>query len=114
VTAVAEGRLGRKSGRGFLVPDAPGQPPADAERIVARIEATLVNEAGWFLAEGDVTPEAIDEAVRLGLSFPRGPFEILCARGAGPLRATLDALEAAVPPYLKGRYAPAPILTEAP
>lgn len=113
-TAVAEGRLGRKSGRGFLVPDAPGQPPADAERIVARIEATLVNEAGWFLAEGGVTPEAIDEAVRLGLSFPRGPFEILSARGAGPLRASLDALEAAAPPYLTGRYAPAPILTEAP
>lgn len=112
--AVAEGRLGRKSGRGFLFPELPGQPPRDAERIVARIEATLVNEAGWFLAEGGVTPEAIDEAVRLGLSFPHGPFEILSARGAGPLRALLGVLEAAAPPYLKGRYAPAPILTEAP
>jgi 3-hydroxybutyryl-CoA dehydrogenase len=112
--AVAEGRLGRKSGRGFLFPDPPGEPPADADGIVARIEAALVNEAGWFLAEGEVTPEAIDEAVRLGLSFPRGPFEILAARGAGPLRATLDALESSAPPHLKGRYAPAPILTEAP
>jgi 3-hydroxybutyryl-CoA dehydrogenase len=112
--AVAQGRLGRKSGRGFLVPDQPGEPPADADRIAARIEAALVNEAGWFLAEGEVTPEAVDEAVRLGLSFPRGPFEILASRGAGPLRAALEALEASAPPHLKGRYAPAPILMEAP
>jgi 3-hydroxybutyryl-CoA dehydrogenase len=112
--AVAEGRLGRKTGRGFLVPDQPGGPPADADRIIERIEAALVNEAGWFLAEGEVAPEAIDEAVRLGLSFPRGPFEILAARGAGPLRAVLDALDAGAPGHLKGRYALAPILTEAP
>jgi 3-hydroxybutyryl-CoA dehydrogenase len=52
--------------------------------------------------------EAIDEAVRLGLSFPRGPFEILAARGAGPLRAVLDALDAGAPGHLKGRYALAP------
>lgn len=112
--AVAEGRLGRKSGRGFLFPGKPGSPPPDADRIVARIEAALVNEAGWFLAEGDIMSAAIDEALRLGLSFPRGPFEILSVRGVGHLRTTLDALEAAAPAHLQGRYAPAPILTEAP
>jgi len=111
--AVADGALGRKAGRGFLFPDHPGAPPADAGRIVARIEAALVNEAGWFLAEGGVKAEAIDDAVRLGLSFPRGPFEILSERGAGTLRKTLEALEAGAPAHLKGRYAPAPILTEA-
>lgn len=110
--AAAEGRLGRKVGRGFLFPKAPGARPSDAGEIVARIEVALVNEAGWFLAEGQETPEAIEEAMRLGLSFPRGPFEILAARGASPLRAMLDALEAAAPPHLKGRYAPAPLLTE--
>lgn len=112
--AVAEGALGRKAGRGFVVPEEPAEAPADAEAIVVRIEATLVNEAGWFLAEGGVDAETIDEAVRLGLSFPRGPFEILSARGAGAIRAALGALEAKAPAHLKGRYAPAPILTEAP
>lgn len=105
---VAAGALGRKAGRGFLYPEAPGPAPADAEAIVARIEATLVNEAGWLLAEGGVTAEGIDTAMRLGLNWPRGPFEILAARGAGAIRATLDALEART--ALKGRYAPAPIL----
>ncbi len=106
---VASGALGRKAGRGFLHPDRPSPAPEGA--IAARVEATLVNEAGWLLAEGGAKVEAIDEAVRLGLAFPRGPFAILAARGAEEVRATLAALEART--ALKGRYRPAPILEAA-
>ena len=105
---VAAGALGRKAGRGFLFPDKPGVPPADADALAERIEATLVNEAGWLLAEGGVAAAGIDAAMRLGLNWPRGPFEILARRGARRLREVLAALESRTP--LPGRYAPAPIL----
>ncbi len=107
---VAAGDLGRKAGRGFLHPDQPGAAPADAAAIALRIEATLVNEAGWLLAEGGTTPGGIDTAVRLGLNFPRGPFEIMQAQGRAAVRDELHRLEAAAPAHLRGRYRPAPVL----
>ncbi|EYD76972.1 3-hydroxybutyryl-CoA dehydrogenase, 3-hydroxyacyl-CoA dehydrogenase [Rubellimicrobium mesophilum DSM 19309] len=107
---VASGALGRKAGRGFVT--AAGEAPGDAGTIVERIEATLANEAGWLLSEGSVTTEAVDAATRLALSWPRGPFEMLAARGRGAVRARLEALEARAPAHLRGRYAPAPILME--
>jgi 3-hydroxybutyryl-CoA dehydrogenase len=108
---VAAGDLGRKTGRGFVYPDALAAAPPDAAGLVARIETAMVNEACWLLAEGGTTAEGIDTALKLGLNFPRGPFEILATRPT-PL-ADLAALEAAAPPHLKGRYIPAPLL-EAP
>ena len=107
---VASGALGRKSGCGFVAPNRPGTLPADAAAIVSRIEAALVNEAAWFLAEGGVTQDAIDTAVRLGLSFPRGPFEILEARGRQQVRAILRKERNRAPPHLSGRYDAAPAL----
>lgn len=107
---VARGELGRKTGRGFVHPGGPGAPPADAEAVAARIEAAVVNEAGWLLAEGGVTEGGIDAAMRLGLNWPRGPFEVLAARGREAVRATLAHLEARAPAALRGRYAPAPAL----
>ena len=52
--------------------------------------------------------EGIDIALRLGLNFPRGPFEMLDAHGRDTVRATLAALESSAPADLKGRYLPAP------
>lgn len=105
---VAAGRLGRKSGQGFLFPATPGPAPADAAALALRIEATLVNEAAWLLSEGGVTAEGIDQALRLGLNFPRGPFEMSRLQGPEKIRAILEALEAKAPPHLKTRYLPAP------
>lgn len=107
---VASGNLGRKTGQGFLFPNQPGPPPADAGAIVQRIEATLVNEALWLLSEGGTTGTGIDAALKLGLNFPRGPFEILAGQGPDRLRATLAALEARAPSHLAARYRPAPAL----
>ncbi len=107
---VAAGRLGRKSGEGFVTPDPGAAEPAPG--VAERIEAALVNEAASLAGEGGATEDGIDTAMKLGLNFPRGPFEIARAEGAGAIRARLEALEAAAPGHLEGRYAPAPALAE--
>jgi 3-hydroxybutyryl-CoA dehydrogenase len=103
---VARGDLGRKAGRGFTLTGAPVPPPADAAAIALRIEAALVNEACWLLAEGGVTEAGIDTAMRLGLNFPRGPFEARARHGADRVADTLAALERAAPAHLRTRYLP--------
>lgn len=107
---VAQGDLGRKTGRGFVFPGESGPAPEDAATIALRIESMLVNEAAWLLAEGGTTRDGIDTALKLGLNFPRGPFEMLARHGREAVRATLAALEADAPAHLKGRYLPAPLL----
>lgn len=112
-TQVASGNLGRKTGRGFVFPDPPVATPSDAEALALRIEATLVNEACWLLSEGSTTPEGIDTAMRLGLNFPRGPFEALARHGRAAILKELARLHAAAPEALKPRYDPAPELEAA-
>lgn len=108
---VAKGDLGRKSGRGFLFPGVPEAPPSDAEWIATRIEATLANEAASLVESGGATPEAIDSALKLGLNFPRGPFESARARGIPLILKALAQLEVRAPAELKGRYVASPVLT---
>ena len=110
---VARGDLGRKTGRGFVYPSDAGAAPADAEAIVLRIEAALANEAAWLLAEGGTTAEGINQALMLGLNFPRGPLDSLRRHGPARILETLATLEAQAPPHLVGRYLPSPALTEA-
>ncbi|MCA3451108.1 MAG: 3-hydroxybutyryl-CoA dehydrogenase [Rhodobacter sp.] len=110
---VARGDLGRKTGRGFLFPAEAGAPPADAEAIILRIEAVLANEAAWLLAEGGTTAQGINQALMLGLNFPRGPLDGLRLYGPARILDTLAKLEAQAPPHLLGRYAPSPALSEA-
>lgn len=107
---VASGNLGRKTGRGFVFPNPPVPPPSDADATLLRIEATLVNEAHWLLAEGGTTPDGIDTAMRLGLNFPHGPFHALARHGRPAILAELARLRAAAPQALKPRYDPAPML----
>ncbi len=108
---VASGHLGRKSGLGFLDPHAPAPAPADAKDIILRIEATLVNEAGWLLASNGPPAQDIDTALKLGLNFPRGPFEMLAQHGPARVRQTLLDLAQNAPNHLAGRYDLAPILS---
>ena len=110
---VARGDLGRKTGRGFVFPAEAGTPPADADAIILRIEAVLANEAAWLLAEGGTTAEGINQAMMLGLNFPRGPLDGLHHYGPARILDTLAKLEAQAPPHLAGRYVPSPALSEA-
>jgi 3-hydroxybutyryl-CoA dehydrogenase len=124
---VAEGRLGRKSGRGYhdygegseREPDpefgieAPTLDPEElakidpaAEEVLSRLFAQIANEAAFALEEEIASPEDMDTAMRLGFNWPLGPLGI--AQLIGPDRAAdlLERLEAE-----KGvAYAPAPRL----
>lgn len=110
---VARGDLGRKTGKGFVTPPNPVNPPDDADAIVLRIESALANEAGWLLAEGGTDQNGIDTALKLGLNFPRGPFESAKQHGFQKVRETLVGLEANTSAELRGRYALSPIFAEA-
>jgi 3-hydroxybutyryl-CoA dehydrogenase len=107
---VAAGLLGRKSGKGFLFPDKPHDPPADAETICARIQAVLVNEACTLLEEGGLDENDIDTALKLGLNFPFGPFEAARRIGYDQIKQILHHCAAHAKPQLQGRYDISPLL----
>ncbi|HEX6153738.1 MAG TPA: 3-hydroxyacyl-CoA dehydrogenase NAD-binding domain-containing protein [Solirubrobacterales bacterium] len=124
---VAEGRLGRKSGRGYheygggsgrepdpeLGIEAPTLDPGElakidpaAEEILTRLFAQIANEAAFALEEEIASPEDMETAMRLGFNWPLGPLGF--AELIGPDRAAdlLERLETEKGPA----YAPAPRL----
>jgi len=112
---VAEGRLGRKSGRGFYEyeagrrvdpPPVPGHRAADPGAILERIVAQLVNEASFAVEEGVAQPGDIDTAMRLGLNHPRGPFEWRRELGADRVAEVLEGLAVALGEPERYRVAP--------
>jgi 3-hydroxybutyryl-CoA dehydrogenase len=124
---VGEGRLGRKSGRGFHehAQAGEGEKEADpeldaptldreqlakidpaAEEVLSRLFAQIANEAAFALEEEVASPEDMDTAMRLGFNWPLGPSGF--AELIGPARAVevLERLQAD-----KGEaYQPAPLL----
>jgi 3-hydroxybutyryl-CoA dehydrogenase len=127
---VAEGRLGRKGGRGFydyadgprrdedpdLRLDTPTLLAEDLDRIdpagasiLPRLAAQIANEAAFAVEEEVGAPEDMDTAMRLGFNWPLGPLELTGLIGA---RRAAELLE-----ELRGRlgdaYAPAPRLLAA-
>lgn len=72
---VAAGRLGRKSGGGFLGAGSTPGPVDDSAREAARAYyAEAVDEARRCLAEGVADPDDIDVALRLGAGWGEGPL----------------------------------------
>jgi 3-hydroxybutyryl-CoA dehydrogenase len=127
---VAEGRLGRKSGRGYhrygegvereLDPElgilAPTLDPEKlarigerAEEVLGRLFAQIANEAAFAIDEDVASTEDMDTAMRLGFNWPAGPLDF--AKLIGPARAVelLERLEAAG----GAAYAQAPLLRRA-
>ena len=84
-----------------LVPDIAGM-------ITARIIASIINEAYFTFGDGISTKEEIDIAMKLGASYPYGPFEWVSLIGAGKIFALLQKLSI----YDK-RYLPATLLKAA-
>lgn len=81
--------------------------------VVARTLAMLINEAADAVFQGVCEQEAADAAMKLGVNYPRGPFEWLAEWSAKPqscatgVVAVLDSLDA----YYRGeRYRVSPWL----
>lgn len=98
---VEAGLLGRKSGRGFYDYDSEEEKEArdagkaeTSENISLRVISCIVNEASLALSEGVATAEDIDQAMKLGANYPKGPFEWLEEIGADNILETLDSLRA--------------------
>jgi 3-hydroxybutyryl-CoA dehydrogenase len=75
--------------------------------VVARTLAMLINEAADAVAQGVCSAEGADAAMKLGVNYPRGPFEWLAAWSASGVVNTLDALDAH---YRGERYRASPWL----
>lgn len=124
---VAEGRLGRKSGRGFYEyggethrepdPELPVRAPTlsceelsaidpSGPEILPRLVAQIANEAA-FAMEADIgSPADANTAMRLGFNWPLGPLEFAGLIGAGQAVDLLDGLRK----RLGDAYLPAPRL----
>ncbi len=84
----------------FVIGDVPGL-------IVTRTVAMLANLAIDAVACDVASPDDIDSAMRLGVSYPLGPLAWARQWGAPEVLAILDSLESW---YRDGRYRPSPLL----
>ncbi|HEX8049889.1 MAG TPA: 3-hydroxyacyl-CoA dehydrogenase family protein, partial [Solirubrobacterales bacterium] len=127
---VAEGRFGRKSGRGYhdygegrerepdpdLGIEAPtldsGQlaeiDPA-AEHVLPRLLAQIANETAFALEEEIASTADMDTAMKLGFNWPVGPLDFAELIGSRPAVELLEQLEATN----GAAYAQAPLLRRA-
>lgn len=76
--------------------------------VTSRISALVGNEAFYMLQEGLGTPEEIDKAVKLGLNYPMGPFELVDLVGLDTRLNNLKYLHE----KLGEKYRPAPLLEQ--
>ncbi|CAG9606455.1 3-hydroxyacyl-CoA dehydrogenase [Pseudoneobacillus rhizosphaerae] len=76
--------------------------------VTSRISALVGNEAFYMLQEGVGTPEEIDKAIKLGLNYPMGPFELGDLVGLDTRLNNLKYLHE----KLGEKYRPAPLLEQ--
>ncbi|CAM3680262.1 3-hydroxybutyryl-CoA dehydrogenase [Aeromicrobium ponti] len=76
--------------------------------VTSRISALVGNEAFYMLQEGVGTPEEIDKAIKLGLNYPMGPFELGDLVGLDTRLNNLNYLHS----KLGEKYRPAPLLEQ--
>jgi 3-hydroxybutyryl-CoA dehydrogenase len=61
--------------------------------VALRTIATIINEAYFMLAEGSANATDIDQAMRLGVNYPKGPFEWVVEIGIEPIFNVLHRLK---------------------
>ena len=76
--------------------------------VTSRISALVGNEAFFMLQEGLGTAEEIDKAIKLGLNYPMGPFELVDLVGLDVRLNNLKYLHE----KLGEKYRPAPLLEQ--
>ncbi|TXG99880.1 MAG: 3-hydroxyacyl-CoA dehydrogenase [Nevskiaceae bacterium] len=75
--------------------------------VVARTLSMLINEAADAVQQGVCTPTGADDAMKLGVNYPKGPFEWLEQMGARRVVSFVEALDC----YYRGeRYRVSPVL----
>lgn len=77
--------------------------------VQMRILATLVNEAAFALMEGVASPEDIDNAMKLGVNYPKGLLEWADEIGISVITVILDGLYRE---YGQERYRPCVLLKQ--
>ena len=108
---VEAGHLGMKTKRGFYSyggEEGPPEPPkgADPQWIVERINIPAIREAMILVDDGIATVDDINMAMKLGASWPMGPFEMLDHFGSDKVRDFIKKLNEelgdcySVPKYL--------------
>jgi 3-hydroxybutyryl-CoA dehydrogenase len=87
-----------------FAPEAVGDSPG---LVFGRALACVINEAASALQEGVARAEEIDAAMRLGLNYPRGPFEWADRLG---IEFVVEILSGLHEHYREERYRPHPLL----
>lgn len=75
--------------------------------VAQRVVAHIVNVGCDIVQQGIATPQDLDEAVILGLGYPKGPLALGDALGPARILAVLEAMHAF---YREPRYRPSPWL----
>jgi 3-hydroxybutyryl-CoA dehydrogenase len=83
-----------------IVGDAPGG-------VFLRTLALLVNEAASALSDGIATVRDLDDAMQLGLNYPKGPLAWADELGVGFM---VEVLQGLMDHYEEDRYRPVPLL----
>src|SRR5579885_810588 len=101
-TIASATEVGRRMGKEVVViKESPGF-------VTSRINAMIGNEAFYMLGEGIATASDIDEALKLGLNHPMGPFELVDLVGLDTRLRILEYLHET----LGEKYRPAPLLVQ--
>ena len=87
----------------------PQQVADQSALVVARTVAMLINEAADAVQQGVCTAEGANQAMKLGVNYPAGPFDWLAAWSAQGVIDVLDALDAE---YRGERYRVSPWLRQ--
>jgi enoyl-CoA hydratase/3-hydroxyacyl-CoA dehydrogenase len=92
------GSFGMKSKKGFYTyggaKSEPEKPKgADPQMLVNRVSIPVIREAMILVDQGIATKADIDQAMKLGASFPAGPFEMADKIGLPKVKAEIQKLQ---------------------